>query len=93
MQLRREEQTSDPALQSIQGIGGIGVEADLGVRGVLMNDVDKLLEKKEVSRDGSDTCTNQNTVEWLLLKFCGDNRLCCLAKVNQTMHCVIAKSL
>lgn len=50
-----------------------------------MNLVDKLLKKKEVARDGgSDARTNQNTVEMLLLKFCGDNRLCCMAKVTKT---------
>jgi len=58
-----------------------------------MNDVNKLLEKNEVARDGSDARTNQNAVEPLLLKFCGDHRLCRLTKVNKTMLCVIAKSL
>jgi len=58
-----------------------------------MNDVYKLLKKNEVTRDGSNARTNQNAVELLLLKFCSDNRLCCLAKVNKTMLCVIAKSL
>ncbi len=56
-----------------------------------MNDVDQLLKKKELTREGSDARTNQNAVETLLLKFCGDNCLCCLAKVNQTMLDVIAK--
>jgi len=60
---------------------------------VLMNVVYKLLKKNEVTRDGSDTSTNQNTVELLFLKFCDDNRLCCLAKINKTMLCVIANSL
>ena len=80
-------------MQSIQGIRGICVEADLGVRGVLMNDVYKLLKKNKVTRGGSDTRTNHNAVKLALLKFCGDNRLCCLAKINKTMLCVIAKGL
>lgn len=58
-----------------------------------MNDVYKLLEKDEVARDGSDARTNQNAVEPLLLKFCGDHCLCRLTKVNKTMLCVISKSL
>ena len=80
-------------LQSIQGIRGICVEADLGVWGVLMNDVYKLLKKNEVARDGSDARTNHNTTKLVLLMFCAENRLCCLAKINKTMLFVIAKSL
>ena len=58
-----------------------------------MNDVYKLLKKNKVARNGSDARTNQNTVEPLLLKFCGDNRFCGLAKINKTMLCIIVKSL
>jgi len=58
-----------------------------------MNDIYKLLKKNEVTRDGSDTRTNQNTVEFLPLKFCGNNRLGRLPKINQTMLGVITKSL
>ena len=60
---------------------------------MLMNDIDKLLEKNEVARDGSDIRTNKDAVEVLLLKFSGDHRLCCLTKVNQTMACVITKNI
>ena len=59
MQLQREEQASYPTLQSIQGIRGICIEAGLRVRDVLMHNVDKLLKKNVVTREGSDARTNQ----------------------------------
>ncbi len=58
-----------------------------------MYDIYKLLKKNEVTRDGSDASTNQNAGESLLFKFSGNNRLCCLAKVNKAILNVIAKSL
>lgn len=58
-----------------------------------MNDVNKLLEKNEIARDGSDASPNQNAVESMLLKCCSDNRLSRLTKVNRTMLGVIAKCL
>ena len=58
-----------------------------------MNDVNKLFEKNEIARDGSDSRPNQNAVVAILLKCCGDNSLSCLTKVNMAMLYVIAKSL
>ena len=57
-----------------------------------MNNVDKLLEKNQITRHISDARPNQNTVVSMLLKLCGYHRLSCLTKVNKTMLCVIAKS-
>lgn len=57
-----------------------------------MNDVNQLLEKNEIAWDSSDARPNQNAVEAVLLKGCGDNRLSCFAKVNLTMLGVIAKN-
>jgi len=57
-----------------------------------MNNVDKLLEKNQITRHISDARPNQNTVASMLLQLCGYNRLSCLAKVNKAMLCVITKS-
>ena len=57
-----------------------------------MNNVDKLLEKNQITRHISDARPNQNTVVSMLLKLCSYNRFSCLAKVDKTMLCVIAKS-
>ena len=57
-----------------------------------MNNVDKLLEKNQITRHISDARPNQNTVVSMLLKLCSYNRLSCLTKVDKTMPCVIAKS-
>ena len=54
MRLQGDAGRLGPALQSIQGVRGICVEANLGIRGKLMNDVDQLLKKNEVARDGPD---------------------------------------
>ncbi len=37
-------EASNPTLQGFQRVGGLGVEADFGMRSVLMHDVDQLLE-------------------------------------------------
>lgn len=58
-----------------------------------MNDVNQLFEKNKIAWNGSDARTNQNAVESLPLKFCGDNRHCCLAKINKTVLRIIAKRL
>jgi len=56
-----------------------------------MNNVDKLLEKNQITRHISDARPNQNAVESMLFKLCGYNRLSCLTEVNKAMACIIAK--
>jgi len=58
-----------------------------------MNDVNQLLEQEKVTGDGSDTRTNHNAVESLLLESGGDNSFCGLAKIGEAKVCVVAQSL
>lgn len=55
----------DPTLQTGQSRRGNGVEADPGRRGVLLNHLKKLRERKEAIREGADSSTNPNAGESL----------------------------
>lgn len=57
-----------------------------------MNDVDQLLEKKQMARDSTDARSNQNAVKAILLQCRSDNSLGRLTKVNMAMLRVIAES-
>jgi len=72
---QRELNRLYPTSQSIQGIRWICYKACFGLRGVLMNGLNRLRKRTEMTRDRSDTCPDQNTVESMLLEFCGHNRL------------------
>ena len=57
-----------------------------------MNDVYKLLKKKEVTCYGSHASADQNALKLTFLELCSDNHFRCLAKVNKAMFYVITKS-
>src|SRR5687768_14508145 len=63
----------DPALDRLDGITRIGIEAQPGSWRVLMHQIDELFEQARMLRQSTQTCAEHNTVEGVLRQRLQDN--------------------